>query len=189
MFMKRYEEALTEMRHAYELDPLTPVHSADTGCVLLFSRRYEEAIQQFLETLERFPEFPVTYYYLIITYVRLRRYEEALAASRKATVLTGDHPMYLSTMGYALAAAGRRDEAYSVLERLNDDKADLPVPPYQVALIHTALGEHSTAFDWLEKAQREHTWQACYMHLDPCLDPLRSDPRFQDLLLRMNFPE
>jgi hypothetical protein len=58
-----------------------------------------------------------------------------------------------------------------------------------MALVHTALGGHKEAFEWLERAQQEHTWQVCYLKVDPAVDPLRDDSRFQDLLRRMNFPE
>jgi serine/threonine protein kinase/Tfp pilus assembly protein PilF len=187
--MGRHEEAIAEMRRAYELDPLAPVHSADMAFVLLFARRYGEAIQQSLKTLEYFPEFHVTYHYLVHAYVLERRYEEAIGTSRKATALTRDHPKYLSIMGYALAAAGRKDEAYSILERLIGDKADFPVPAYEIALIHTALGEYDTAFEWLERAQKEHAWEVCWLRVDPCVDPLRAQMRFQQLVKRMNFPE
>jgi serine/threonine protein kinase/Tfp pilus assembly protein PilF len=187
--MGRYEEAIAEMRRAYELDPLTPVHSADIAATFLFARRYREAIQQSLKTLEYFPEFQVTYHYLVLAYVLERRYEEAIGTSRKAVALTRDHPKYLSIMGYALAAAGRKDEAYSILERLISDKADFPVPTYEIALIHTVLGEYETAFEWLERAQKEHAWQVCYLKVDPCVDPLRTQTRFQQLVKRMNFPE
>jgi tetratricopeptide (TPR) repeat protein len=187
--MGRYEEAIAEMRRAYELDPLTPVHSADTAAALLFARRYGEAIQQMLKTIEYFPEFPVTYYYLVLAYVLERRYEEAIEISQKSTALTQDHPLYLSMMGYALAAAGRKDEANSILERLIGDKTDFPVPAYEVALIHMVLGEYETALEWLERAQKEHAWQVCYLKVDPCVDPLRTQMRFQQLVKRMNFPE
>jgi tetratricopeptide (TPR) repeat protein len=92
-------------------------------------------------------------------------------------------------MGYALAAAGRKDEANSILERLIGDKTDFPVPAYEVALIHMVLGEYETALEWLERAQKEHAWQVCYLKVDPCVDPLRTQMRFQQLVKRMNFPE
>jgi TolB-like protein/tetratricopeptide (TPR) repeat protein len=186
--MGRHEEAIAEMRLAYELDPLAPVHSADIAAVLLFARRFGEAIAQCNKAVNIFPEFWLTYWYLALAYVQTGRYEEAIEASREAVALTGDQSFALSIMGYALAAAGRRDEARSILERLTDDKADLLAPPYQIALIHTALGENDKAYGWLDRAQKEHDCFVIYLRVEPCIDPLRHEPRFQDLLRRMNYP-
>ncbi len=187
--MGRHEEALAEMRRAYELDPFAPVLSADTAFVLLMAHRYDQTIEQCLKTLERFPDFPVTYYYLVYAYVQKGLYDEAIDASRKAVSLGGSAAMYLAGLGHALAAAGKRDEAFQVLDELIERTSSGPVPPYQMALIYTSLGEKEQAFEWLEKAVQEHTWQLPWLRVEPGFGPLRSDPRFQDLLRRVNLIE
>jgi len=150
------------------------------------AHRYDQTIEQCLKTLERFPDFPVTYYYLVYAYVQKGLYDEAIDASRKAISLTGGDAMYLAGLGHALAAAGKRDEAFQVLDELIERTSSSPVPPYQMALIYTSLGQKEQAFEWLEKAVQEHTWQLPWLRVEPGLDPLRDDPRFHDLLLRMN---
>jgi serine/threonine-protein kinase len=91
-------------------------------------------------------------------------------------------------LAQAYAAAGRRDEARSLLERVLQGRTGDPVLPYEVALVHAALGEADEAFSWLEKGFRLRDPTMVSLKTDPLLDPLREDERFQELLRRMAFP-
>ena len=115
-------------------------------------------------------------------------YEEAIAEYRKEL---GDGPRYPPVVGHlgnAYARAGRVREARECLRELKQRSKVDTVGTYGVAFIHAALGEKDEAFEWLEKAYEERDQGMLYLKVDPTLDPLRSDPRFQDLLRRMNFP-
>jgi tetratricopeptide (TPR) repeat protein len=93
------------------------------------------------------------------------------------------------SLAYAYAVAGRRPEAQKVLDELTEISMQNYIPPYELARVCAALEEKDQALKWLEEAYAEHHPHMAWLKRDPCLDPLRSDPRFQDLLRRMKFPE
>ena len=92
-------------------------------------------------------------------------------------------------MGHAYAMAGKRGEALKMLEELKQLSNRRYVPPSGMATVYVGLGEKDQAFEWLEKAYEERDRWLVFLKVDASLDPLRSDPRFQDLLRRMNLPE
>ena len=94
----------------------------------------------------------------------------------------------MAGLGHAYAAAGKRDDALRILTDLNQLRKAAYVSPYAIGVIHVALGERAQALQWLQRAYEERDVQMVEIGVDPRLDPLRSDPRFQDLLRRMNFP-
>ena len=91
--------------------------------------------------------------------------------------------------GWLYAVSGRRDEARSIIQRMVDNPTGAYVDPFDVALAYVGLGEKEQAFNWLEKSYEARSTGMVVTKVQPFLDPLRSDPRFQDLLRRMNFPE
>jgi hypothetical protein len=103
--------------------------------------------------------------------------------------LQPDSTQNLWSLGHAYAVAGKTDEARGVLSELKALSRDRYVLPFGIAVIYTGLGEKDEAIDWLEKAYEERNGWMVYLREEPRLEPLRSDPRFQDLLARMNFPE
>jgi Flp pilus assembly protein TadD len=111
-------------------------------------------------------------------------YKEGIAEFGKAVIISPGNSLALSGLGYAYALAGRRAEAQKVLDQLEEFSKHKYVPAGRMALICVGLGEKDKAFEWLEKAYGEHFHIAIKVH--PAFDPLRSDPRYQDLLRRMN---
>ena len=97
------------------------------------------------------------------------------------------HVFAVAALGHTYAVAGKRSEARKILEELKEGSKRENVSPYYIAGMHAGLGEKEQAFEWLEKAYEER--EIGLVKVDPRLDPLRSDPRFQDFLRRMNFPE
>ncbi len=93
----------------------------------------------------------------------------------------------LTNLGYAYARSGEENKAWELLEQARERGAD----PGSIAILYAALGEHDRAIEWLERAFDKEAWETVLFNIKvfPMLDPLRSDPRFQDLLRRMNFPE
>jgi len=100
-----------------------------------------------------------------------------------------DHAVADQYLAYIYASAGQRDEAIRVLGQLTQESMKSELPTIAIALPYVALGEHAQAFQWLDKAYEDRTWDLPYVNVDPAYDPLRDDPRFQDLLRRMNFPD
>jgi TolB-like protein/Tfp pilus assembly protein PilF len=185
--MGRYEEAYTELQRAIRLDPLLGLTNAFLGYIYLYARRYDQAIEQFVQTIKLDPNSAFAHGGLGWAYRCKSLHEPAIAASRKAVELWHG-PSPLSWLGEACAAAGRRDEAHKVLEQLFELAKQRYVTPYGVARIYAALGKKEEALHWLETAYRQRAEWMVLLKVDPCLDDLRPDPRFEDLMRRMNFP-
>ena len=116
-------------------------------------------------------------------------FKEAIGEMERAVTLSPDETEILWNLGHAYAAAGKTAEARKILDDLHSLAKKRYVQPYAFALIHTGLGENEEALEWLEKAYQDRNGGMPYLQGEPRFDPLRSDPRFQDLLRRMNFPE
>ena len=185
--MDRYEEAYTEVQRAIHLDPLVTLNNAFLGFVYFYARRYDQAIQQCQKALALDPSYGPAHAFLGWAYSRKSLHEPAISALRRACDFwPGSSPIGL--LGQAYATAGRFGEAHKVLEQLDQLTKKRYVTPYVVAHIHAALGQRDEAFHWLEISYEQRAEWMVLLKIDPCLDALRSDPRFQDLLRRMNFP-
>ena len=110
---------------------------------------------------------------------------EAIAALRAALNSREQDPEIEGELGHALAVAGRRAEALTMLESLRDLSATRYVSPYSIALVHAGLGDRDHALGWLNKAYDERSDYMAYLTLEPMLDGLRSDPRFGALVGRV----
>ena len=115
-------------------------------------------------------------------------YESAIAELQKAVQLSQSAPTFVAWLGEAYAAAGHRDEALKILERLQELAKQRYVTPYIVAGIHAALGDKEEALHRLDSAYRDHAAFMVLLKTDPRFDDLHSEPHFQELLHRMNFP-
>jgi TolB-like protein/Flp pilus assembly protein TadD len=185
--MDRYEEAYAELQRAIRLDPIFSLSNAFLGIVYFYGRRYDQAIKQCQKTLELDPNSGPAQAFLGWAYRCKSLFEPGIAALRKACDLwPGSTP--IGMLGEAYAAAGRRDEALKVLEQLDQLSKQRYVTPYVVSRIYATLGQKDEAFHWLEIAYQQQAEWMVLLKVDPCFDNLRPDPRFQDLLLRMNFP-
>jgi len=185
--MGRYEEGYTELKRAIRLDP-HPIMNQTMGFVFFFTRRYDQAIEQFKKALELDPSFAQAQSVLGLTYVYKSMPEAAIAASRKAVEMSQGATYYLAILGVVYAEAGYWDEAQKILEQLQELSTQRYVTPYLVARIYAALDKKDEALRWLETAYGERAVFMILLRTDLRFDELRSDPRFQDLLRRMNFP-
>ncbi|MEA2874421.1 MAG: hypothetical protein QOH67_4411 [Hyphomicrobiales bacterium] len=183
ILLGRNSEVITEMRKAESLDPLSLIISADMADVLLITRRYDESIQQSRKTMEMDPRFAVTHYQLGQAFVQKRMYNEGTAELQKAIGLSGGNKTFRSNLAYAYALSGRRHAALEILRDLKNRLNNGFSNASEIALIYVGLGEKDHAMTWLEKAYEERFNPSVLLR--PCFDPLRSDPRFQDLLRRM----
>ena len=181
----RQREAIAEIRKAESLDPLSLIISADTADLLFVARRYDESIQQSRKTLEMDPNFAIAHFELSQTYLQKRMYSEAIAELQRAIELSGGSTTFTSNLAYAYAASERRNEAVKILNDLTS-RSNGSSDAAEIALIHAGLGEKDQAMAWLEKAFSERFIPSILLR--PGFDPLRSDPRFQNLVHRIGLP-
>jgi TolB-like protein/Tfp pilus assembly protein PilF len=181
--MGRIEEAIAEEKRALQLDPLSGIVNRNVGDAFYLARQYDQAIAQYRKTLELYPNVLVLHSFLGYAYLQKSMYKEAKDEFEK-------WPGGLVGLGYTSAVMGRRSEAQKVLDQLIGRAKQQYVPAGEMASIYVGLGEKDEAFEWLEKAyaDRDLGGQTFTIGIkaDPHFDPLRSDPRFQDLLRRMN---
>jgi len=185
--MGRSAESIRELRKAVELDPLRIGRNLNLGSALYWARRFDESIAQFKNTLELAPDLAYANNGLGWNYAQKRMYPEALAACRKAVSVFPDQ-VVLGGCGMVYALAGRRQGALALLSRLKKIPAPRHLDPYYVALVYDGLGDNDRTMEWLERAYRERSPGVPGLKCEVWSDSLRSDPRFQDLLRRMNFP-
>ena len=190
MAMGRMAESAAESKLAVNLDP---VNDDLTDCLCWHSfaaRQYDNSIQMARNLLERVPDDTWELAILGWDYEQKGMHEQAIAEFKKAVELTNKDsplfsPFYLAGLAQAYALAGRRSDAEQVLQGLLERARQSYVSPFDIALIYAALGEKDTAFAWMAKAVAERSTWLVYSKWEPRLDPLRSDPRFQDLLRRI----
>jgi TolB-like protein/predicted Ser/Thr protein kinase len=186
--MGRHQEGIAEAVKALELDPLSPIIGVSAAGDFYFARRYDEAIRQMQSVLQVFPEFPAAYGRLGACYETKGLYEEALTAYEKAELLGGASSQEVAAMRRAYAKGGMRGYYLWDLGRMKEGSKNRYMPPSRFATVYGKLGERNQAMAWLEKAYEDRDPHLRRLQIDPDFDPLRSDPRFQDLLRRMNFP-
>jgi TolB-like protein/DNA-binding winged helix-turn-helix (wHTH) protein/Tfp pilus assembly protein PilF len=183
--MGRNSEAIAEMRKTENLDPLSLIISADVAEILLVAHSYDEAIQQSRKTIDMDPNFAVAHYELGQAFVEKHMYNEAIAELQRAIELSGGSTTCTSNLAYAYAASGRKTEAVKILNDVKNRSKGFSNAP-EIALIYVGLGEKDHAMTWLERAYTERFNPSILLR--PAFDPLRSDPRFQNLSRRIGLP-
>jgi len=181
----RLEEALAEMSRARDIDPVSLVVNSFMGATLYFAGRRDQAVEQCFKTLELDPNFGVAHWRLGLALVQADRFEEAIAELNKAGALSGGSPLMKAALGYAYAVSGRRGEAMKILTELQKRAERSYVSASEIAAIYAGLGDWDRAMAWLEKAADERAFHLVYLKVRPEFAPLRSDPRFADLLRRV----
>jgi eukaryotic-like serine/threonine-protein kinase len=181
----RHEEALVEAKRAFELDPLSPMINTWLGLRYYLARRYDEAIEQGRKTLEFEPSFAPAQVVLGQAYRQKGMHDEAISELKSATSRSEPSPLYMAQLGVAYAAAGKNAEALTLIDQLQRIARRNYVSSYGMAQIYAAMGDKQQALNWLQTAYDERAVWTAYINVDPVLDALRSEPRFQDLLRRM----
>ncbi|HSY12646.1 MAG TPA: tetratricopeptide repeat protein, partial [Verrucomicrobiae bacterium] len=159
------------------------------GWAHYFARRYDEAIEQLRRTIDLDPNYPVTYWILGLLLRKTGCYEQAITEGEKGVKLSGGSPLMRAALANTLGAAGRTKEALQILDELTELAKQRYVAPYYFAGIYIGLGENERAMEYLQKCYEEHSHWLIYLHLDPSMDNLRDNPRFQELLQRVGLPE
>lgn len=179
------DAAVTECKCAQKLDPLSPFINISLAWAYYFARRFDEAIQHNQKVLELDPQFSFAYWNLGLAYEQKKLYQDALKSFQKAVELSGDELTFLAHLGHANALMGNQEEARNILETFQNLSSQRYVSSYYSAIIHLGLNDHEQAFEWLEKALAERSGFLAFLKVEPLFDPLRSDPRFKNLLQRI----
>jgi eukaryotic-like serine/threonine-protein kinase len=180
----RNQEALVEIERARLLDPGDLVIKANVGVIYFFDRQYDRAIEELQKVLRDHPDFSTAHWGLGLAYAQKGNYSQALSEVEKAAQRRGANS--LASLAQIYGLMGRKKEANDILVELK--KRGEGVSDYQIALVHIGLGEADEAVGALEQAYRERSTLITYLKMDPRLDPLRGNPKFQELLRNMNFP-
>ena len=184
--MGRFDESLTESQRFVELDPLSPAPHLHLGLHYLIARQYDECIRQELKTLQMDPNYILAHSQLGQAYLFKGMYAEALRELEKARELSGGDKTNTARLAHAYGVAGRKDEARKLLQELLSTPGHGQEIPGGVAIVYLGLGENEKALEWLLKAYEKQPYWSADLKVDPLFDPLRSDPRFQALLRRLN---
>lgn len=183
----RFEEALSRARDEYQKDPLGPT-SWIMGYSLHKARRFEDAIERFEVTLQTWPAFPFTMPFLAASYAFADRKEEAIRAARRSLEIAPDNQLFMAYSAATLARSGEADDARELSTRLRDRRSEGYVDPYNLALAAAGLGDTNEALDELDRLVEEGSTQSWAIPAEPFFDPLRSDPRFNAVLDRLDLP-
>lgn len=181
----RYDEALAESRHVLELEPATPLFHAVRVETFYYARKYDQAIEEAKGVVNSNPNFALAYYWLGCAYREKKMYGQAIATFERARQLTSDSPFMVMAYGHAQALAGNAIEARKALGLLVKMQHDRPVPDLYLAAIHVGLGEKDEAFRLLDKDYQKRVDRLIYLRVEPMADPIRSDPRFAQLLAKI----
>jgi Tol biopolymer transport system component/tetratricopeptide (TPR) repeat protein len=187
--MGRHDAALAEIRVAQELDPRSLIINTAVANILYYARRYDEAIEQCQRTLETDPGFVPAHMILRGTYSSEGMHDEAAAVFRREQSYAGDNPGKVARFAHLSAAAGKRAEALKALDELRRSRRQQPVFAYEIAVVYSLLNEPDEAFAWLARAEAERSIGFAFVKVDPDLDRLRPDPRFNALLERIGLAE
>jgi TolB-like protein/DNA-binding winged helix-turn-helix (wHTH) protein/Tfp pilus assembly protein PilF len=183
--MGRFDAGVHEADLAHALDPLNLILGVDVGNRLYWSRKYKEAIGPIEKTLELDADFRIAHRFLGQAYEQSGMYETAIAELQRARELSNNNPIDLAALGHVYAVSGQPSRAAEILQELRRLATKRYVSGYDLALVYIGLGNKELAFQSLEKAFQERSAWMLHLKVDPRLDPLRSDPRFQDLLVRV----
>jgi TolB-like protein/DNA-binding winged helix-turn-helix (wHTH) protein/tetratricopeptide (TPR) repeat protein len=183
----RFDEAITEMKKAENLDPLSLIINADLAELLGLAHYYDDSIRQSLKTIEMDPNFALAHNQLAQAYLQKHMYAEAVAELQKAVGLSKDSPTCIANLARAYVASGKRGEAVKLLDDLKRRSSTGYSNASEIAMIYAPLGDTDQAMHWLEKGFEERFNPGVLLR--PGFDPLRSDPRFEDLRRRIGLPK
>ena len=178
--MGRFSEAVAQMREAQERDPLSLIANAALGWSLYYAREFHQASAQFNRTLELNPDFELAHLWRGQALEQLGQLDSARSEIDQAVRLSRGTPLTRVALAHVLGTAGQRDSARAILARLADP-GEHYVPSYEIAKAYLAVGDRRTAMDWLDRAYGERAHSMAFLSVDPQLDPLQGDPRFESL--------
>jgi tetratricopeptide (TPR) repeat protein len=185
-YLGRFEEAIAQKERALQLDPFFPGTNVHYGTLLFFSRQYDRAAAQLAKTLDLYPDNPAAHEYFGDVCEKKGMLHEAITQWSAALRLTGQ-PEFSKILEQTFAASGFdaaiRALAEKQLQALNEKSTRGEYfPAWDYVTVYLRLNNHEQAFAWLTKAVEEPNWFALQLKVNPILDPLRSDPRFEKII-------
>jgi tetratricopeptide (TPR) repeat protein len=180
--MGRHDEAYAEIERARQISPQSAVIATGVANVLFLASKFDEAIAQCRKALELDPGSVAAHTVLRWSYERKGMEAEALAAYEQERSFAGDTPTTHAKRAHLLAAIGKHDEARAILEEIVSRRKEQWVTAYEIAIIYGLLGDIDNGITWLAQAEQEHAVGFTFARVDPHLEPLRSDPRFAELI-------
>jgi TolB-like protein/Flp pilus assembly protein TadD len=181
----QHEAAIKACQRAQELDPLSMFATLSLGWAYYFARDYDRALVQARKVLDMDANFGFAHWHAGKTYLQKGQFPEAVASLRQALTLIGGTPPFIAFLGHAYARAGKHREARQMLTQLQRLSNKQYVSSYFMAIIHLGLGEMDETFAWLEQAYEERSGFLAFLGVEPMLDELRGDVRFEDLSRRV----
>jgi TolB-like protein/Flp pilus assembly protein TadD len=185
----RLDEAIGEGKRSLELEPLDLNHGANLSGLYFYARRYDEALEHARQVHGLDANFIVGRWALSQALIEKGMHGEAIDLNEKGLLTDPTNPVFLRFVGIAYAKAGRRHDAEGIVKRFRDIADTQYVMSYHIALIYSALGDKDKAIAALETSVSEHDYLLPRINVEPFLDPLRGDPRFERIVKRLNFPE
>jgi len=177
----RIDEALDQIQKAREIDPFSGIIRANWVRHLVFARRYDQAIAEGRKAALELPNFAPAHFFLGTAYEAKGMRGEAAAEYRRASELTAGTPQAASQRGRAEALSGQRDEVLRTIEELKGLASTRYVAPSYIGTLFVLLGDKDRAFEWLDRACADRSYELLYLNVDPLYDSLKRDPRFPDL--------
>jgi TolB-like protein/DNA-binding winged helix-turn-helix (wHTH) protein/tetratricopeptide (TPR) repeat protein len=183
--MRRFQEAMAEATRAQQIDPLSLSVNTTVAGRARDLGEYAQAIDLSRRTLEMDPNFVPAHIALGSIYEDQGMWAQAISEYQKAVELSHRSPPALASLGHAYGVAGQQKEARTILASLREASKTRYVSAFDMAVVFAGIGDNDAAFQWLEKAYAERESQMAFLNVTRRLDPVRSDPRFADLLHRM----
>ena len=186
---ENFEEAIEDSKLIIEREPFSVEAHWNLGFCYFMANQYENAIISFNKLIELDPSYSLGYRWLGKTYRIIGRYDEAMSSLRKAQGLTGGYGQAYYEKILILVSSGQMEKARTLFNEMQYPNSEQSILPGKYAKIYARLGQFDEAFKWLEKCYEERTITMLMIKTIPDLDPIRDDPRYEDLVKRMNFPE
>ena len=182
----RFDDAITQIELAQELDPLSLPINTGVGHVYYLAHQYDQAIQQYQRAVDLDPSFMATHLWFGRPYLEKGMYPEALRELETAVSLSGRSTMALAMLGHGLASAGRVPEAEQILQELFDRAGTQYVPAYWIAVIYNGLRDRDQVIAWLRRAFEQRSSWLVWSNVEPRFEWLRADPDFRALMRDMH---
>ncbi len=185
----RHTEAIEKGRLFQRLEPLSTFAHVSLGYAYYFARDYDKAIEECRKALEMDKHSTFAYRNLGLALLQQKKFDQAIEALKNAVRFSSGGLAFESYLGFAYAVAGQRDEAVRVLENLQVTDRERYVPAYNFAIVYTGLGDFEHAFEWFENALKERSGFMPFLKVEPTVDALRHDSRFQELLQKIGLAD
>jgi Tfp pilus assembly protein PilF len=188
LFTGRPDQGIMTIELASQLDPVSMAILKDLGISYYYARQYDKALEKAMATMVLDPDFITVHRLLSLCYHAMGEYDLALAENEKWGKMTHSTVKTLLAKAMILASAGKKEEAKAAMEEMHAIHSLGQNDNRSMALIYVALGEFDVAFEWLQKALDAREESLCSLKVDPKLDAVRNDPRFNDIVRKIGLP-